>query len=213
VITLPLGVDVQAFQPASAEAATRAQRIRAGVPLRVLYVGTLSMRKGLLDLEAALDRLPDVPLDVRLVGTVMPEAVGVLSRLGSRVVHRDAVPQRELPAEYHAADVFVFPTLEDGFGLVLTQAKAAGLPVLCTTNCAGADLIRHGEDGWIVPVRSPGAIAGRLRWCHAEREPFALMAERAASVFRPRDWTTVGREFDVMVRRCLAAPTTRAHSA
>ncbi|MEO8481899.1 MAG: glycosyltransferase family 4 protein [Acidobacteriota bacterium] len=213
VVCLPLGVDVRAFQPMAADVAARAARIRGGDRLRVLYVGALSMRKGLLDLEAALARVVDVPLDVRLVGTLTPEAAGALGRMDGRVAHRDAIAQRALPAEYRAADVFVFPTLEDGFGLVLTQAKAAGLPVLCTTNCAGADLIREGEDGWIVPVRSADAIADRLRWCHAERDALATITERAAGEFRPRDWSTVAGEFEVITRECLATPARRAFSA
>lgn len=213
VVCLPLGVDVRAFQPSAADIVARAQRMRAGAPLRVLYVGTMSMRKGLLDLEAALERVRDLPLDVRLVGAITPEAVGVLARLDARVTHRDAIPQGELPAEYRAADLFLFPTLEDGFGLVLTQAKAAGLPVLCTTNCAGPDLVHDGQDGWVVPVRSPGVLAERLRWCHAEREALAAMAGRAAAMFRPRDWSTVAGEFEAIARECLGTPTARAHSA
>jgi glycosyltransferase involved in cell wall biosynthesis len=213
VACLPLGVDVQSFQITGAEAAARARRIREGAPLRVLYVGTMSMRKGLLDLEAALALVHDVPLDVRLVGAVTPEATAVLARLDARVTRRDAVAQDELPAEYRAADLFLFPTLEDGFGLVLTQAKAAGLPVLCTTNCAGPDLIRDGQDGWIVPVRAPEVIAERLRWCDAQREALAAIAGRAAAVFRPRDWAIVAAEFEALAHHALMGSAARVHSA
>ncbi len=213
VVCLPLGVDVRAFQPSPADISARIARIRSGRPLRALYVGTLSMRKGLLDLEAALMRVRRLPLELRLVGAVTPEAANVLARFDDRVSHRDAMPQAELPEEYRRADLFVFPTIEDGFGLVLTQAMAAGLPVLCTTNCAGPDLVCNGEDGWIVPIRSPEAIAERLQWCDGERERLAAMAVRAAEVFRPRDWAAVAGEFDAIARECLATRAPRAHSA
>lgn len=213
VLSLPLGVDLRAFQASPGDVAARVRRIRDGRPLRVLYVGTMSMRKGLLDLERAVASLRDVPLDVRLVGAVTPEAGNLLARLDARVTHHDAMAQRDLPAEYRAADLFLFPTLEDGFGLVLTQAKAAGLPVLCTTNCAGPDLIREGEDGWIVPVRSPEAIAQRVRWCHAHREALAAMAERGAAELRPSDWSSVAAGFETMAYEALAMSPARAQSA
>jgi glycosyltransferase involved in cell wall biosynthesis len=213
VLTLPLGVDVLAFRAPATVVGARDQRIRSGSPLRVLYVGTLSLRKGLLDLEAALERLPDVPLEIRLIGAATPEVAGVLGRLGTRVTHVPAMPQIQLPAEYWASDLFVFPTLEDGFGLVLTQAKAAGLPILCTTNCAGPDLVHQDEDGWIVPVRSPEAIAATLRWCHTHRDRLAEMAQAAATTFRPKDWAGVAEAFEAMVRDVMAPLATRAHSA
>ena len=90
---LPLGVDVAAFRATAGALAARDARIRRGEPLRVLYVGTLSLRKGLWDLAAALERLSDVPLDVRLVGPETPESSPLLGRMGSRVTWLGKQPQ------------------------------------------------------------------------------------------------------------------------
>jgi glycosyltransferase involved in cell wall biosynthesis len=213
VLCLPLGVDVRAFRPGQGALDARAARVRSGAPLRCLYVGTLSLRKGLWDLEAALALAPDLPLEVRLVGTVTPEARAILARMDARVTHRDAVPQHDLPAEYAAADVFLFPTLEDGFGLVLAQAQAAGLPILCTTNCAGPDLIADGRNGWVLPIRAPQAFADRLRRCHGDREALAAVAESAARTDTARDWSSVAAAFEDLAAHVPDLPALKAGTA
>jgi glycosyltransferase involved in cell wall biosynthesis len=210
LLTLPLGVDVRAFRPSPGVVEARARRIRAGAPLRVLYAGALSLRKGLWDLAEAARRLVDVPIEFRLAGTMLAEAEAAVAGMGAAARPVGKIDQRELPAVYWDADVFVFPTLEDGFGLVLTQAQAAGLPVLSTDHSAAPDLIRDGVDGWILPIRSPELLASRLRWCHEQRESLATMATGVANAFRPRDWSRVAEDFerqmqDILVRHPRAA--------
>jgi glycosyltransferase involved in cell wall biosynthesis len=65
-------------------------------------------------------------------------------------------------AWYHWADVLVLPSVSDTFGLVILEAMAAGLPVIASEASGGPDVVRHGTDGWIVPVRDAAAIATRL---------------------------------------------------
>jgi glycosyltransferase involved in cell wall biosynthesis len=213
LLTVPLGVDVQAFRPARGAVAARARRIKGGQPLRVLYAGALSLRKGLWDLAEATRLAADVPFELRLAGTMLPEAGPVVDRMAGDVVRLGKIDQSDLPAVYGDADLFVFPTLEDGFGMVLTQAKAAGLPVLCTDHCAGPDLIREGVDGWVVPIRAPEALAARLRWCHEHRDQFAAMADNVATAFRPRDWSAVAEHFERLVHEELVTRPGRARPA
>ena len=67
-------------------------------------------------------------------------------------------------------DVFVFPSLFEGFGLVLLEAMAMGLPMITTAHTAGPDLLEDGKEGFIVPIRSAEAIAEKLTWLSAHRE-------------------------------------------
>jgi glycosyltransferase involved in cell wall biosynthesis len=97
--------------------------------------------------------------------------------------------------------VFLFPTIEDGFAMVLAQAAAAGLPVVTTANCAGPDLLREGETGWIVPIRSPEALAERLRWCDGHRPELAMMVARIHEQFQPRDWSDVAADLEAVCQR------------
>jgi glycosyltransferase involved in cell wall biosynthesis len=108
------------------------------------------------------------------------------------------VPQRELPAWYSESDLFMFPTLQDGYAVVLAQAQANGLPILTTPNCSGPDLIDDGETGWILPIRNPDAFVERLLWCHANRAAVAEMVRRIYDVPRTRSWGDVARDFEAL---------------
>jgi glycosyltransferase involved in cell wall biosynthesis len=196
ISVLPLGVDVEAFRVTPAARDARAARIRGGGHLRVLYVGALSFRKGLVDLLRAAELLRGDPIEFTLLGPRMPESERLLATAGANVRLLPKRPQAELPAAYAEADLFVFPTIEDGFGMVLTQAKAAGLPILTTDNCAGSDLVTDGRDGWIVPIRDAQALADRLRWCTADRRALADMARAVEVDYQPRSWARVAQDFE-----------------
>lgn len=196
VAIIPPGVDTTAFAASAAMREARRRRILSGAPLRLLYVGALSYRKGLLDLAAAITRLDPARFELRVVGPALPEAAGILAGLEHRVTRVGKVPEPALPAQYAEADVFVFPTIEDGFAVVLNQAMAAGLPIVTTPNSAGPDLIREGEDGWIVPIRDPEALASRLAGLDATREALAGAADRAGRSDRLLDWTAAAARFE-----------------
>jgi glycosyltransferase involved in cell wall biosynthesis len=193
---LPLGADVGAFRVTPAARDARAARILGGGRLRVLYVGALSFRKGLLDLLRAAELLRNDSVEFTLVGPRMAESERLLAKAGANVRLLAKRPQAELPEAYAAADLFVFPTIEDGFGMVLTQAKAAGLPILTTENCAGSDLVTDGRDGWIVPIRDAEALADRLRWCAAHRSAVADMTRAVEVEYQPRSWDRVAEDFE-----------------
>ncbi len=94
--------------------------------------------------------------------------------------------------------MFFAPTLEDGFQIVLGQVGASALPILTTTNGAGPDLVREGETGWVLPIRSPEAFAERLRWCDTHRKELAAMVHHLYSHYQPRDWSDVASDFERM---------------
>lgn len=79
-------------------------------------------------------------------------------------VHFEGFKTKEkLKCYYQAADLFVFPTREDIWGLVVNEAMANGLPVITTDKCvAGLELIKDGENGYIVPAENPNELAKRI---------------------------------------------------
>lgn len=112
--------------------------LRRGVPSReptVLYVGHWSYRKGV---DVLADCIGEIE-GVRLVH--VGALVDVPFPNGSRFVHHDPVPQWELAKFYRAAHVFALASREDGFGVVILQALASGLPVVCTERTGGVDLL------------------------------------------------------------------------
>jgi starch synthase len=123
----PYGVDIVMF-PQSRQKAT-------AEPFLLLFVGTWSLQKGCDLLVEVVRKVPDVRLT----------HVGALGDLDfptgdDRFVHVDPVPQPELARFYAVADVFVLASRQDGFGLVLSQALASGLPLVCTDRTGGPDL-------------------------------------------------------------------------
>jgi glycosyltransferase involved in cell wall biosynthesis len=191
-----LGVDVSAFRPDRGAIAARKQRIRSGEPLRVLYVGSVSYQKGLLDLERVIGARHGRGFRFRLVGQVLPEAAAVVARLKGKAEIVGKLPQASLPAEYRGADLFFYPTIQDGYPMVMAQAKAAGLPTLTTPHGAGSDIISSGVDGWIVPARDTNAMIDRLDWCNTNREAIASMVDAVYDLFKPRGWAVVAEEFE-----------------
>ena len=148
------------------------------VPGRLLYVGTIDAHKGMAYYAEAARALqaegfkaefrtigpfssPDVPSDPAFRG---------LDYVGQ-------VPRAEVKREFARADVFVFPTLTDGFGMVLLEALFAGLPIISTPNCG--DVVRDGFNGLVVPSHNAEALASAVREIVLNRALRDRMSENA----------------------------------
>lgn len=134
----------------------REKKYQKREPLELIYVGNLSQLKGLSYMFDAVDRLGDkVKLTIIGNGKILSsEHKNVLSRynyLGT--LSHDNVLQ-----EMRKADVFLFPTLTDGFGMVATEAMSMGTPVIATINSCGRDIIENGKNGWLIPIQDSEAI-------------------------------------------------------
>lgn len=200
LIYLPMGADVGTFQAPPSAVDERARRISAGAPLQVLIVGTFSARKGAKDMVDTAKALAPMGIKFRFVGAVAPDAAHLEQAARQVIEFAGFQPQAELPKWYAQGDVFFFPTLEDGFALVLAQALSSGLPLLSTPNSAAADLIKEGVNGWIRQPRDTQGFIDQLRWCDQERQSFAAMVSRCGTTPYRRDWPQVARELLIELR-------------
>lgn len=175
----PYGVDTSRFGPAPAAGLRRDS-------FRALYVGQIGQRKGVSYLLEAWRRFHGPGTELLLVGGVVGDPAPLDARAGL-FRHQPFVPQAELPGLYHSADVFVFPTLIEGMGLVVVEAMACGLPVICTDR-GPDDLVRDGVEGFIVPIRDPGAIAERLERLRADPDLRARMSRAALARAQEFTW-------------------------
>src|SRR5207253_302951 len=142
----------------------RCARILAGEPLRILTVGNFSFQKGALDLIEIARRL-NKRMKFRVVGSVESKALRAMACDDIEFVPRQ--PQFSLPSIYKQGDLFLFPTIQDGYAAVVAQAQAAGLPLLATAHCAAPDFVREGVNGWVLPIRNSEAFIDKLEWCDA----------------------------------------------
>lgn len=161
-------------------------------PLRVLWAGPFSLRKGAPDLLAAWRRLkagPAARLDVYGEVTLPAAFVGA----PDAVAFHGSVPQAQLFAASTQADILVLPTLSDGFGMVVLEAMAHGLPVIVSDQAGAAEAVT-GENGLVVPAGDAAALAEALRWCLDNRERVAAMRHAALDTARRRQWSDYRRD-------------------
>jgi starch synthase len=138
-------------------------RTAADGTFRVLYVGQLSPRKGVRYLLDAFTQLRHPKKELLLVGPRSQPSGLEGATIPEGVRFAGVLKGAELARVYRDADVFVLPTLEEGLALVLGESLAHGTPVIATVNSGGADLFTDGEEGFLVPIRDPGALANRMQ--------------------------------------------------
>lgn len=205
LVRVPFGVDTRRFRMSDAVITERVERLRHTTdPLRVLYVGALSYRKGLFDLERVVTRLGHRGFEFSFVGPVLPEAEAAAARMQAHARMVGKLPEHELPHEYARADIFLFPTIEDGFPIVLTQARAAALPIITTSHGAGTDIVTSVDEGWIVPIRDAAATEACLLDLGADRNRLADMTVHLHDQGPLLDWPAAARLFTDTAARVMA---------
>src|SRR5262249_15805892 len=182
------GVDVARFRPEARTLADRLTRIERGERLRILTVGSFSFRKGALDIAAVAKQLHD-RADFRFVGDLVRETRALRQKCAGLIEFIPRVPEFQLTTHYSWGDIFLFPTIEDGFAVVVAQAQASGLPVVSTPHCGGPDLITPGMNGQIVPIRSPEVIVDTLLAWDRDRALLKRMMEAKCETLIARDWS------------------------
>jgi len=182
LLEAPFGVDTQRFRPVQP---------KAPHPFRVLCVGQISIRKGIPYLLAAWERLKWHDAELYLVGAI-PRGLApflkeqLMTMQGVKLVGYVADPV----SLYQQADVFAFPSIEEGSALVTYEALACGLPVITTAN-AGS-VVRDGKEGFLVPIRDPDALAERLQRLRTDEELRQAMGRAARRRAEEFTWLESG---------------------
>lgn len=166
---VPYGFPVRSFRPRPG---------RPEGPFTVLAVGTQRLLKGTHHLLEAWRRAGLKNARLRLVGS-MQLAPAFLSRYEGAFEHVPSMPRAALEREYHAADLLAFPTLGDGFGLVIQEAMCCGVPVVTTRCGGGPECIDDGSTGFLVPARDPDALASVIARAAARRDDLVEMGRAA----------------------------------
>jgi glycosyltransferase involved in cell wall biosynthesis len=183
IAVIPYGVDSESFTPHGTSSRESA--------IRFLYAGAINARKGVPLLLDAWRRLDAGRARLTLVGQIRRDRVALLRGLAG-VAAQGRVPHAQMPAIYAAHDVLVFPSYHDGFGLVVLEAMAAGLPVIASAASAGRDLITDGEDGFVVPAGDTEALADRMRYFIAHPSRAQEMGRAARETAQRYSWQRYG---------------------
>ena len=170
-------------------------------PLRVLFLGALTLRKGVLEALDAARALADRPVQFIFVGQDAESWASLMERQPN-ITRHDRVPRSRVLQLYGDADVFLFPTLSDGFGLTQIEALEAGLPVIASRNCAA--IVEHGRTGLLLEKVSANEIERAINYCLEHPEKLSAMSAAALAAGRKFGRKSAATFLEVM--RKLAAP-------
>jgi glycosyltransferase involved in cell wall biosynthesis len=180
-------VEVVPFGAPHADPLTAAELDRSAAgALRALYVGALDLRKGIPYLFEALRRAGGAVTQT-VVGRARAPCAALTSALG-RGRWLPSVPRSEVLHLMRDSDVFVFPTLFEGMALVVLEAMSQGCVVITTANSGAEDLIRDGETGFLVPVRSADAIVEVLERLDQDRGLLRRVRQNAQARAMTQSW-------------------------
>jgi len=165
---------------------------------RVIFVGLLNLRKGIQYLLQAWNslNLPEQETELLLVGNLQQDLKFVLQKmpLKKNVIFYGSTNRENLRELYASSSVFVLPSVEDGFGMVMGEAMASGLPVICTTNTGGPDIITDQEHGFIIPPQNIDALAEKIAWCYNNQETCKIMGNNAQEQIKKFTWDVYGEK-------------------
>jgi glycosyltransferase involved in cell wall biosynthesis len=151
IITLPLGADLKLFRSEGSK----------GEDFELLFAGNLAVQKGIYVLAQAIEDIGDQSIRVTLAGPVLPEGSGAIKRLerACRLEILGKINQDALRRHMTRASVFVLPSVQDGFGVVVPQALACGTPCIVSSMAGSSEMLEHRKSGWIFTSRSSELLA------------------------------------------------------
>jgi glycosyltransferase involved in cell wall biosynthesis len=172
----------------------------AGRKLQLVWAGTFSIRKGAhYLLEAWRQGGYGRHAELKVFGAVtLPRQI--LEPAAAGVTFGGSVSRELLLEQFGSSDALIFPTLCDGFGMVVTEAWSASLPVITTARAGASDLLRPNENGLLIEAGTAEAIAQALDWCLAHRTELAAMREPARETAARWQWSDYRRTLSDTLR-------------
>jgi glycosyltransferase involved in cell wall biosynthesis len=170
LLLTPFGADVAAFRPEP----------RPHRPFRIIQVGGVSIRKGFRYVAEGFRQAAIPDAELWFVGGVSDHARRYFSNhRDRRITLHGHVPQSRLPEFYNQCDVACLGSVEEGMAYVLIQGAACGLPLICTENSGGREIVGEDECGMVVAPRDPQALAEAFRRLYADADLRLAMGRRA----------------------------------
>jgi glycosyltransferase involved in cell wall biosynthesis len=180
---VPLGVDLEVFSPPAVD-------LSPSNSLRVLYVGQLSVRKGVPRLLEAMEEIGNPLVNLTLIGLLDDELVPFFKvkfrALRDRVKWIPGLSRSDLVVHYQSADVVVLASLCDSFGQSVLESMACGTPGIVSDACGVP--VKHGQDGIVVPAGDTEALARSLEQLASNRGMLSHLGQSATRTARMYGW-------------------------
>lgn len=156
LICVPYGVDIEIFKPTPKEDNV----------FRVIYVGGMTIRKGIHYLLKAVSELNLKNFELWLIGSMHNEIKPFFKKYRGKFKYLGHIEFYRLYRYYSQGSVFVLFSIEEGLAHVILQAMACGLPVICTKNTGGEDIIRDEKEGFIIPTRDADILKEKILYLY-----------------------------------------------
>lgn len=169
-------------------------------PLKLLFVGGLSQRKGLANMFAAVEKLGK-HVELTVVGGKVVDDCVPLNQALIKYKWIPSLPHHQVLELMQTQDIFLFPSLFEGFGLVITEAMSQGTPVITTDRTAGPDLITHGKNGWLVEAGSTDSLYDCLVSLLQKPHEVINAGKAAIESAKKRPWGVYGKELTEAILR------------
>jgi glycosyltransferase involved in cell wall biosynthesis len=183
----PFGADLSVFLP----------RQRLPEKPRFLFAGALTLRKGLQYLIPAFERLKKEMPDAELIlcGGVYTDFSKLFPKWRHVFTHINGLSHPELAKLMQSSTAFVFPSIEEGFARVISEAMAAGLPIIATHNSGATTVVENGREGIIVPTRSADAVYEAMKRMIQQPDLCDAMGKAAArKIGEQGSWACYGKK-------------------
>lgn len=161
LIVIPYGCNVEKFYPIEN---------RDDGKFRVIYVGSLCLRKGVRYLIDAFKEIDNLNIELLLIGKIEPELQEYMNNIPKNVKHIEYVHNKELNNYYSQSNLFVLPSLSDSFSLATLEAMAAGLPVIVSENVGAKDFVKDGVNGYIVPIKDSNILKEKIIYLYENKQ-------------------------------------------
>lgn len=186
ITVIPYGCDISDMSPVQCAPAIVNRQSEQSLPLKLLWVGQLAYRKAPHHLFNAVKHFSKKYVQLSVITrSSIPDELSKL--IPENVTVYNSVSNQQREEMYRTHHLFVMPSLVEGFGLVYLEALGQGLPILCTSNTGGADIISHGHEGFIVPHGNVNAIQECIQICLDDRKLLFQMS--MAAYMRAKQWS------------------------
>lgn len=160
----------------------------------VLFVGSISVRKGIRYLIEAFNNISHPNKQLLLVGPDPKDGALKGLTISPEIIFTGVLKGKALENAYRTADIFCLPSIEEGLALVIGEALSFGLPIIATSNTGADDIITDGVEGFIVPIRNAFAIAERLQSFIDDNDLFEAIRHNAFSKSKTLNgWDETGK--------------------
>lgn len=155
--------------------------------IRAIYVGNVTEMKGIYYLLEAVMKIPKELLELTIVGAY-DNSDGIFNSYMDRVKFTGRLLHSEVEKMLYESDIFVFPSLGDGFSLAVLEALSCGLPSIVTCNTGAADAIIEGENGFVVPIQDSEVLYNKLMYFVNHKEVISRMSQLAQETSKEYSW-------------------------